>query len=270
MSDRRTAAAIGVLVVGLLVASVVLPAVAMGKPANQVAVTSMPGADAKLADPTAPVWNDAETTEVPLSSAPSGLPNAKDTATSAVDVRAVTTDDQLFVRMHWQDPTKNTSTDSPRAFADGVAMQLPADPATHPPIALGSTSTPVNVWYWNAANGAEQIVGGGMGSITHMDDDIQTNAVYEDGGWTVVLHRSLTSQAENHASLTLDRDVDVAFAVWDGANGERSGHHAVSNWFTYPFGPANTGPSYQYLLWALAGIAIVVALVVAVMAVRRT
>lgn len=270
MNDRRTAAIIGVIVLGLLVSSVGLPAIAAGAPANRIAVESMPGENAALADPTAAIWDEAETTEVPLSSAPSGLPNAQSTATNAVMVKAVTTNEQLFVRLHWQDPTKNTSMGSPRAFADAAAMQVPADPATHPGIALGSPGTPVNVWYWNAAKGAEQIVAGGQGSITHMDTNIQTAAVHEDGSWTVVMHRSLTADAKNHASFTLDQDVDVAFAVWNGANNERSGHHAVSAWFNYPFGPANTGPSYQYLLWAIAGLAIVAALVVTITAIRRT
>lgn len=268
MSERRTTIAVGILIVGLLVASVALPSIAAGKPANQVSVAHLPGEDGALANPTGAAWSDVETTQVPLTSAPSGLPNAQSTATKAVDVKAARTDSELFVRLQWTDDTKNTSTDSPQAFADAVAMQVPADTTTHPAIALGSPDTPVNVWYWNAANGAQDIVAGGQGSITQMDDDIATQAVYEDGTWTVVLHRSLSSDVENHASFTLDNDVDVAFAVWNGANAERSGHHAVSAWFTYPFGPANTGPSYQYLLWAIAGIALAAALIITVRAIR--
>lgn len=269
MSDRRSAAVVAVIVLGLVVVSVALPALVAGKPANQVAVAALPGQDDQLAQPTGAAWADAPATEIPLSSAPSGLPDATNTATKSVTVEAATTDTDLYVRLHWADPTENTSTDSPRAFADAVAMQVPADPATHPPIALGSTTTPVNVWYWNAANGPEQIVAGGMGSITHMDRNLSTAATYANGTWTVVMHRSLTTDAANHASFTLDRDVDVAFAVWNGNNLERSGHHAVSAWFTYPFGPANTGPSYQYLLWAIVGIAIVAALALTAVAIGR-
>ncbi|MFB6071060.1 MAG: ethylbenzene dehydrogenase-related protein [Halanaeroarchaeum sp.] len=270
LQHRRDAAALGVMVLAVVVSAVALPAVVSGEPANQVDVAHLPGEGGALATPTSDLWTDVEATVVPLSSAPSGLPNAKNTATDAVTVRAATTEERLYVRMHWSDATNNSSTNAPTAFADAVAMQVPVDPSTHPPIALGSVNTPVNVWYWNAAEGPEQILAGGQGSITHMDTNIRVAAVHREGAWTVVMHRSLVSDARNHTTFTLERDVDVAFAVWNGANGERSGHHAVSTWFTYPFGPQPTGPWYQYLLWAVAGVAIVVAVLVTATAIRRT
>ncbi|MGM0399503.1 MAG: ethylbenzene dehydrogenase-related protein, partial [Halobacteriota archaeon] len=221
--------------------------------------------------PTADTWEDAEGTEVPMASAPSGLPNAGSVATDAVDVQAARTDSELYVRMEWNDATENTSAEEIQSFADGVAMQIPVDAESEPDIALGSEETPVNVWFWSADEGTEELLAGGQGSITKMSEStVETEAVHEDGTWTVVMHRSLAVDDENRAALDTGSDVDVAFAVWDGANGERSGHHAVSEWFTYPFGPADTGPSYQYLLWAIAGIAIAVALVVTVMAVRSS
>ncbi|MFW5924417.1 MAG: ethylbenzene dehydrogenase-related protein [archaeon] len=271
MKNQRTVAAVGILVVALLATSVALPMVATGAPANQVSVTDMPEAGDALADPADGTWEDAESTEVPLASAPSGLPNAGSVATDAVDVEAVRTESTLYVRMTWDDDTMNASTNDTTAFADAAAMQIPANETSNPDIALGSQDTPVNVWYWNAAEGTEEIVAGGQGTITEVDQPaIESQAVHEDGTWTVVMERSLSADAENRAALDTETDVDVAFAVWDGANGERSGHHAVSEWFTYPFGPADTGPAIQYLFWAIAGIAIAIALVVTVMAIRRT
>lgn len=271
MKNERTVAAVAVLVIALIVISVALPLVATGAPANQVPVTDMPDAGDALADPTDDSWEDAESAEVPLASAPSGLPNAESVATDAVDVEAVRTESSLYVRMTWADDTENSTADDLNSFTDAAAMQLPADETTHPDIALGSTDTPVNVWYWNAAEGTEEIVAGGQGTITEVDQPaIESTAVHEDSTWTVVMERSLSADAENRAALDTETDVDVAFAVWDGANGERSGHHAVSEWYTYPFGPGDTGPTIQYLFWAIAGIAIAIALVVTVMAIRRT
>lgn len=269
MSDRRTDAAIGLLVVALVIGAIALPSIAAGVPANQVPVTDMSGEGDALASPSADAWEDVESREVPLAGAPSGLPNAASVSTDVVTVETARTESDLFVRMQWTDDTMNDSTDAPTAFADGAAIQVPVNATTQPDIALGSQDTPVNVWYWSADEGAEEIVAGGQGSITEMDDtSVETRAVHEDGTWTVVMHRSLAADGENRASLAVDSDVDVAFAVWDGANAERSGHHAVSEWFTFPFGPGDTGPAYQYLLWALAGIAIAVALVVTARAVR--
>lgn len=271
MKDRKTIAAVGILVITLMVSAVALPSIASGVPANQVPVTEMPGEGDALASPTADTWEEVEGTEVPMASAPSGLPNAGSVATDAVDVQAARTDSELYVRMEWNDVTENTSVDEIQSFADGVAMQVPVDPESAPDIALGSQDAKVNVWYWSADEGTEELLAGGQGTITEMSEStVETEAVHEDGTWTVVMHRSLAVDDENRAPLDTGTDVDVAFAVWDGANGERSGHHAVSEWFTYPFGPGDTGPAYQYLLWAIAGIAIAVALVVTVMAVRSS
>ncbi|MFB6132829.1 MAG: ethylbenzene dehydrogenase-related protein [Halanaeroarchaeum sp.] len=269
MTDRRTVAAVGILAFALVATAVALPSIAAGVPANRVPVTDMSGEGANLASPTADAWEKVESTEVPLASAPSGLPNAGSVSTDVVTVETARTESELYVRMHWRDDTKNASSDAPTEFADGAAIQVPVNATAQPDIALGSQGTPVNVWYWSADTGAEEILAGGQGTITTMDDTVvETKAVHQDGTWTVVMHRSLTADGENRASLAVDSDVDVAFAVWNGANAERSGHHAVSEWFTFPFGPGDTGPAFQYLLWALAGIAIAVALVITVRAVR--
>lgn len=271
MTSNRAIIAVGVLVVTLLVSAVAVPSVTSGVPANQVPVTDMPGEDDSLSSPTADTWTDVEETEVPLASAPSGLPNAGSVATDDVTVRAARTESELYVRMKWEDDTENTSTADINEFADGVAMQIPVDAETEPDIALGGQDAPVNVWYWTADSNTEELLAGGQGTITEMSDTaVKTEATHEDGTWTVVMHRSLSADGENRAALDTGSDVDVAFAVWDGANAERSGHHAVSEWFTYPFGPEETGPAAQYLLWAIAGIAIAVALVITVIAIRRT
>lgn len=271
MTEDRTGLVLGFVIVAVLVTSVALPMVATGKPANQIAVTEKPEAGDALADPGAAAWSEAKTNEIPLASAPSGLPNADSVSTDAVAVEAVRTEDSLYVRLSWKDDTKNASTAELKAFGDAVAMQVPAQSSTHPDIALGSQDTPVNVWYWNAAEGTEEILAGGQGTITEINQPaIEAHGVYEDGSWTVVMERSLSADIDNRVNFDDETDVDVAFAVWNGANAERSGHHSVSEWFTYPFGPADTGPTSQYLLWAIAGIAIAIALLATVMGIRRS
>ncbi|MFB6114193.1 MAG: ethylbenzene dehydrogenase-related protein [Halodesulfurarchaeum sp.] len=269
MTERRQIAAVGVLVLLLIVSSAAVPRIVAGRPANQVNVAHLPGSRDSLARPTGQAWENVEPSVVPLTSAPSGLPNAQDTVTDSVRVAAATTGSRLYVRMHWRDGTKNASPASLRDFTDAAAIEVPLQPGTQPAIAMGSVQTPVNVWYWNAAEGPGELVAGGAGSTTRMQTTIETEAVRRNGGWTVVFHRSLHSSLENHRSFSLDRDVRVAFAVWNGANQERAGRKAASAWMTFPFGPAETGPTYQYLLWAIAGIALAVAVLLSIVAVRR-
>jgi len=270
MSERRVIIAVGLLSIALVVGAVGLPTVASGRPANQIPVTHLPGEGDALAGPDSGAWTDVESVEVPLSSAPSGLPNAADVSTDSVTVQAARTDSTLYVRLHWEDPSRNASAAGPRQFTDGVAMQLPAESGTHPAIALGSQSTPVNVWYWNARSGTEEIVAGGPGTITSVDSTVTSEATYDDAGWTVVLARDLTVDGETRTQFEMQHDVDAAFAVWNGGNDERSGHHAVSSWYHYPLGPEPSGPPFATVLWTVAGIVIVAIVLITTYAVRRT
>jgi complex iron-sulfur molybdoenzyme family reductase subunit gamma len=270
MSERRVIIAVGLLSIALVVGAVGLPAVASGRPANQIPVTHLPGDGDALSGPTGDAWSDVESVEVPLSSAPSGLPNAADVSTDSVTVQAARTDAAMYVRLQWTDPSRNTSSDGPRTFTDGVAMQLPAESGTHPAIALGSQATPVNVWYWNAATGTQEIIAGGPGTITTLESTVTSEATYEEDTWTVVLTRDLTVDGQQRTQIEMQHDVDAAFAVWNGGNDERSGHHAVSSWYHYPLGPEPAGPPYATVLWTIAGIVIVGIVLITAYAVRRT
>lgn len=272
MTDRTVT--VPVLGVALLVlaSAVLLPALAAGVPANQVPVSHQPDAGDELATPGSAAWSDVDSREIPLTSAPSGLPGANIVATDAVAVKTAHTDSQLYVWMQWDDQTRNASEASLDAFTDGAAIQVPANVTTNPAVELGSQDTPVNLWYWSAADGAEEALAGGYnpGSITAMENTtIETTARHQDGTWTVVVERPLETEDDVRADFDLETDVDIAFAVWDGANAERSGHHGYSEWYTVPLGPEETGPSSQYLLWAVAGIGIVIALVIAAGAWRK-
>ncbi|MDR5656435.1 ethylbenzene dehydrogenase-related protein [Halodesulfurarchaeum sp. HSR-GB] len=256
-----------VAIATLVVASALfVPAIAAGVPANQVPVSSQPDAGDSLSQPTGDAWADVESAQVPLTSAPSGLPDASIVQTDSVTVQSAHTDDRIYVRLQWDDQTENASEAALDAYADGAAVQLPANVSTTPSVELGSQDQPVNLWYWTAADGAEEALAGGYnpGSITALEETtVQTHATHDGDTWTVVFERSLETDAPARADFDLETDVDIAFAVWDGANDERSGHHAYSEWYTLPLGPGDTGPAAQYLLWAVAGIGIVIALLIA-------
>jgi complex iron-sulfur molybdoenzyme family reductase subunit gamma len=266
MTRRRTIIGAGALSLVVLAATVLLPAIAAGVPANQVPVTQQAAAE-DLSEPTGDAWADLEAREIPLTSAPSGLPGANVVSTNAVGVKTAVADERLYVWLQWEDRTLNDSEDSLQAFTDGAAVQLPANVSTSPAVGLGSTDTPVNLWYWTAAEGPEEALAGGYnpGSITELNDTtVATDAVHEGGTWTVVMERPLEATGEARADVDPNADLDLAFAVWNGANAERSGHHAYSEWYTVPLGPDAAGPNAQYLLWAIVGIGIAVALVFAV------
>ncbi|MFB6183632.1 MAG: ethylbenzene dehydrogenase-related protein [Haloarculaceae archaeon] len=266
----RRVARLGLLVL-LVFATAVVPVLVSARPANEIPIADYEGTTARLSNPTADAWSDVPAVDVALSSAPSGLPDASDTSVSTVDVQAAHDGESIYLRLHWTDHTADENVTGPREFADAVAVQVPANTSQHPAIAMGSTRTPVNVWYWNADTGIEELLAGGPGSVTRFDSTaISANVVRTDDGWTMVYSRPLRADADGRTDVAMEHDLDVAFAVWNGSNMERSGRKAVSEWYHLPTGPQPSGPAYESLLWAVAGLAIVVVVAATILAIRRT
>jgi len=259
MTEERTRALVTALVVGglVLTSTVALASPLVdARPAHEIPVTER--ADADLGSPTADGWSSVPAADVSLSSAPSSVPNAADTSVDRVHVQAARSDGDFYVRLQWTDPSRNVSADGTRAFVDAAAVQFPTDTSSRPPIAMGGTDNRVNVWYWSGDVGPQELRAGGAGTTTPFASTaISANATYEDGTWTVVYSRSVTAEGDGRTDLGSTDTLDVAFAVWDGSNGERSGQKAVSEWHYFLTGTGPQGPPYQTLLWTVAGVAIV-------------
>jgi complex iron-sulfur molybdoenzyme family reductase subunit gamma len=256
------------LLLGLVVvAATVAAPLATARPAHEIPVAPATG---DLSTPAADGWADVPAAEVPLTSAPSSVPNADDTTVESVHVQAARGDGNLYLRLQWHDATRDRSAASPEAFADQVAVQFPANTSSRPPIAMGGPDNMVNVWYWSADAGTQELLAGGAGSTTAFDQPaVEATASYDNGTWSVVYVRSVEASGANRTTITDDGDLDVAFAVWNGSNGERAGQKSVSEWHYFPFGGESGGPPYEALLWTVAGIAIVAVVGVTAFGVHR-
>ncbi|WP_323675995.1 ethylbenzene dehydrogenase-related protein [Halorubellus sp. PRR65] len=255
----------------VLVASAALAAPLVdARPAYEIPVDYQSSAsDLDAADGDA--WNEVPAAGVPLSSAGAGVPNADDTTVEDARVEVARTNDRLYVRLSWADATRDANDTGIREFGDAVAFQVPANESARPPIAMGSTSNMVNVWYWSAAGSTEELLAGGPGSTTAFEASaLASDATHADGRWTVVLSRPLQTDRANATAISTETDVDVALAVWNGSNMERSGQKATSEWYYLALGPDSGGPPYEAILWTVAGLAIVFTTLVTVEGVRRT
>lgn len=275
MTDRRQYRALlaATVVAALVVLSTVATPLASARPAHEIPVVEDPEGD--LATPAADGWEEVPASDVPLTSAPSSVPNADDTTIETIDVQAATTEDRLYLRLEWADATQDVNASQIRSFTDAVAVQFPANRSSRPPIAMGGQGNMVNVWYWGSDAGTQELLAGGAGSTTPFQSPaIEANASYQGSGanatWSVVYSRSLDAPRENRTAIDESGDLDVAFAVWNGSNGERSGVKAASSWHYLALGGGPQGPPYELLLWAVAGAAIVVTTLVTVEGVRRT
>ncbi|MFC7186506.1 ethylbenzene dehydrogenase-related protein [Halorubrum yunnanense] len=266
----RELAVAAALALAVVAATAAFPAVADARAAYEIPVERQSSAG-DLAEPTGDAWTSVETVDVPMSSTGAAVPGGAETTVESVRVEAARTDERLYLRLSWSDPAANASTDSLRSFADAAAVQLPVSAESQPPIAMGSTDNRVNVWYWNAADGTESLLAGGAGSTTRVPESaVETRATHTGDRWTVVFSRSLASDRANVTDVDPDQDVNAAFAVWEGANEERSGQKAASEWYYLSLGPNEGGTIYETVLWALAGIAVVFTTLVTVEGVRRT
>ncbi|MEF8775258.1 MAG: ethylbenzene dehydrogenase-related protein [Haloarculaceae archaeon] len=282
--QARTGITIVTLAALVLVVAAAAPSLVGARPANQIPV---PTVDEDLSSPDAEGWSDVPAVEVPLSSAPSGVPDAGTTTVRTLHIRAAQTSEQLYLRLEWPDATMDAKASSPRTFADAAAVQLPVNTSVRPAIAMGSTRNLVNVWYWSPPSGTQELLAGGPGTTTTFTEpavDVTTarlesspvaeDSVGDDGAdgedrWSVVYARALQPGGTNRTAIAGGNDVDVAFGVWNGSAMERSGRKAVSDWYHMPFGPGQEGPPFASILWAVAGIAVVAVVAVTLYGIRH-
>ncbi len=157
-----------------------------------------------------------------------------DADTTQLYMTLAKTSERFYVRLRWVDETRDTATDFDR-FRDGAAVQFSlGDDETSYLMGDGPDSA-VNIWYWRSDNNTVQnLAAGGPGSTTMLDEQPVTgDAMYmtNDGDpneWVVVMSRPLAAEGEYNASLERD-SVPMAFAVWQGAEGQRDGFKTVSD-----------------------------------------
>ena len=270
-SVGRAELALAVAVAGFVVmTAAVVPLAGQARPAFEIPVRDVTDGEG-LDRSTGEAWNEVPAATVPLSSSGAAVPNADDVTVERVSVAAARSDERLYLRLSWADKTRDTNTTQVRRFADAVAVQLPAEATARPPVTMGSTDNRVNVWYWDGSGATQELLAGGPGTTTQFaESTVRTNATHTDGRWQVVLSRPLSAASENRTAVPTDADMDIALAVWNGSNMERSGQKAVSEWYYLALGPGPQGPPYETILWAVAGIGIVVTTLVTIEGVRRT
>lgn len=100
----------------------------------------------------------------------------------------------------------------------------------------------------------------GFGSLTAQPpegQDVRGASAHRDGKWRVVFWRPLAGPDPNDVPLATARTFVIAFAVWDGARGDRDGQKSVSNWIALgipsrPLGFLDGWPFLVLIVLALA------------------
>ncbi|MAT99573.1 MAG: hypothetical protein CL608_20715 [Anaerolineaceae bacterium] len=96
------------------------------------------------------------------------------------------------------------------------------------------------------ASPVEDLIAGSFGSLTSQPaemQNVQGYGEYADGQWRVTFVRDRTAVTGDDARFENGQIYSLAFAAWDGANGERNGQKSTSQWVALQLGEAGTGTS---------------------------
>lgn len=195
----------------------------------------------KLLDPADEGWSSAPEERVTL--APTPLAQQPSTTLKElwkniaygrigeVRVRSAHNGLRLFFRLEWEDPVPSEEITDIDVFPDAAGVLFPLwgepDVAT-----MGSTDAPVNAWYWRADfSQPRSVTAGGTGTaVRRLTNDLVAHGFWREGRWRVVIGRAFAADGTGEYAVPLapGRKTKVAFAVWEGSNGERAGFKAFS------------------------------------------
>ncbi|MFN3395499.1 MAG: ethylbenzene dehydrogenase-related protein [Thermodesulfovibrionales bacterium] len=218
-------------------------------------------------DPKDGAWGKAVAINVPLVPQVMAKPRIYESKIKELKVRAMHNTKDIAFLIEWEDPTDDSSVDIDK-FSDAVALEFPSQTAKEKPhFAMGDKENTVNIWFWKAtwqkavegerlyamvddfAGGievgnpvskqraipVENIIAQGFGSATDMEKANNQNVTgkgLRDGNrWIVLFKRPLSSSERFEALFKEGGVTPVAFAVWNGSDGERGGRKVVSTWY---------------------------------------
>jgi DMSO reductase family type II enzyme heme b subunit len=114
-----------------------------------------------------------------------------------------------------------------------VTAQVKAPTATHDPTYLTGWGAGNLLSTPNRRSSVEDLNALGFGTLTSQptqDQNVQGRGIWKGGKWRVVMVREMQSKSDRDTQFTPGQSLPVAFAVWDGAHGDRDGQKSVSVW----------------------------------------
>lgn len=167
-----------------------------------------------------------------------------------ISVKALYSETDIALLLEWDDRTKSIPGDAKameiadeEMGEDIVSVQLPVElpqGMEKPYFLMGDAVHPVTLWRWTSgtADKPQSIAAAsarGMRQVEQRDAGqvgLTAKGVYEAGTWRIVMRRPLkTGTASEDLQFIEGRFIPVAFAVWDGSNGEIKTRHTLTTWY---------------------------------------
>ncbi len=201
-------------------------------------------------DPKSPVWEKAEYTSFWLVPQIIAKERHFKPSLDSISVKVVYNDRDIAFLLEWDDRTKSVPGDAKaeeiaggEVFRDGVAIQLPVtvpEGGEKPYFGMGDGTKPVNIWFWQSETTEEPqrvklLEGKGFNKIKERDPasiGLTAKGVYDNGTWRVVMKRPLlTKDKDKDIQFIEGKFIPIAFAAWDGSNGEKGSKHELTTWY---------------------------------------
>lgn len=201
-------------------------------------------------NPDDPAWDNAEYTSLYL--VPQMIAKERHFTPSldSISAKAVYNNDEIAILVEWDDRTKSLPGDAKaieiadaEVFEDAVAVQWPVKVSSEgdkPYFGMGDASSHVNIWFWQSESGAgaqptfKLMNSKGLKEREQRDPasaGLKAVGSYSNGTWRVVMKRPLkTGDAEKDIQFEEGKFIPVAFAAWDGSNGEKGPKHEMTTW----------------------------------------
>lgn len=249
MQKRMMGLHLGIAVF-LIGALALFPATALGQQGGVVVFSKLIEGPVPADDPMSSTWDQARPVEFPLSAQVHWEPRLlwNPTATS-VKVSALHNEEDLAILLEYKDPKKGPN--------DAAAIEFPVgDEKAHFAHAQPMVQVEggyVNIWYWKGDE-AREMNAQGFGTLKpQAQQDVDGLGVWQDGVWRVVFSRKLETGDEKDARIVPGEFHQIAFAIWDGENGETGSKKAVSSWWYFRAEPPPDPTVWIYSLIAVAG-----------------
>ena len=204
-------------------------------------------------DPADPAWDAAPAMTFMMAPNVIKEPRLFTALNEFVTVRALYNDSDLAMRVDVDDRTYSVpgsaleqeyALDDVDATRDAIAVQIPAALSgtnEKPYFRQGDKKNPVNMWVWTAPSeepaapqSAVIMDATGLDNAPKPRDDssaLTANGEWKDGRWQVVFSRALATEAVQDLQFTEGVYTPVAFANWDGLNGESGIRNSFTSWY---------------------------------------
>lgn len=155
---------------------------------------------------------------------------------------------KLILHLSWADQKPDLCT-AEKSFPDACAFEYPFLKKKKPPcLGMGEAGNPVKIWRWSAdtdeseavkdhicraqvgVGQLESLICEGASTITPIKSaksEFACGSCFNQGRWVVTV---LIETAADSCALKQPGGFPVAFAVWDGQNGDSGGQKFVSSW----------------------------------------